>query len=391
MDDPAYKHTIETAKSLVGTLSLVLNAARALESAVASAPPPGRGELASSGGKPAAGHDKPALGEPAPGEPVFTWDEDEEARRISLLPIRHADLWALRKRLEAVTWDAQEVDNSRNKADWVRMSPEQRRFVMFQLAFFARIDIDIFDHIEESLTSIVRCLEARSYYAAQGNQEMTHAESYSLQIESVMDGEERDRVLNAVKHFPIIANIQAWVLKWFRSDRPVGEKLIAFAAVEGVLFSASFSSLQWLREQNLLPGITTANEFIVRDEWIHTQFTCCLVRKYLREKPATGVAHEIFSEVVGVLDEFVTESLPVALIGMNAELMRTYVRYQADFVLQHMGYAPYYRVDNPFKFMEKFVLNDVTKTNFFEDPGSQYQNISKESQMLLMIDSTPLN
>lgn len=325
-------------------------------------------------------------------EPAFNWADGEETR-IALFPIRHPYVWEFRKKLEALHWNAQEVDLTRDRNDWTqRMSADQRHFVKMQLAFFARVDFDVLKNLDENFSDEVDCMEARMVYAAQKDQECVHAESYSLQIEAVMDGDEREAVLNAVGTMPIIARMREWVLRWFdRQQHDVGERLVASAAVEGVLFSASFSALQWLRELNLLPGVTDFNSFIVRDEGIHTAFTCYLVRSHLRAPPSQERAHEIFAGVVALLDEFVEESLPVRMIGMNSALMKQYVRFQADCVLIDMGYAPSYRVMNPFKFMDKLALNDVAKTNFFEARPTQYQNVSKKGQSKLAVDDTPVD
>lgn len=320
----------------------------------------------------------------------FTWGNEQD--RLSLFPIKHPNIWDFRKTIEALHWTAQEVDLTRDRRDWDRMDDDQKLFVKMQLAFFARIDIDVLNNLDENFGDEVDCMEAKMVYAAQKDQECVHAESYSLQIEAVLDGAERESVLNAVTTMPIITKMREWVLKWFnKTEYTIGDRLVAFAAVEGVLFSASFSALQWLRELNLLPGITAFNSFIVRDEGIHTLFTCLLVKSYLTNKPSQDRAHEIFKSVVELLYEFVEESLPVRLIGMNSELMREYVQFQADSVLRQMGYAPLFRVVNPFKFMDKLSLNEVTKTNFFEHRPTQYQNITKASQSSLTLDDDPLD
>lgn len=317
----------------------------------------------------------------------FTWGD--ESGRLALFPIKHSDIWDFRKTIEALHWTAQEVDLTRDRRDWDRMDDNQKLFVKMQLAFFARIDIDVLNNLDENFGDEVNCMEAKMVYAAQKDQECVHAESYSLQIEAVLDGAERDEVLNAVTTIPIIKKMREWVLKWFdKSTYSVGERLVAFAAVEGVLFSASFSALQWLRELNLLPGITAFNSFIVRDEGIHTLLTCLLVKTYLTTKPSQVRVYEIFDSVIELIAEFVNESLPVRLIGMNAELMNEYVQFQADSVLRQMGYAPRFKVANPFKFMDKLSLNEVTKTNFFEHRPTQYQNVTKPGQSMFAIDTS---
>lgn len=318
----------------------------------------------------------------------FKW-ASEEASRLSLNPVVHDDVWAFRKRIEGLHWTAQEVDLGSDRLDWTRrMSEGERHFVRMQLAFFARIDIDVLENLEANFGDEVDCMEAKMVYAAQMDQECAHTESYALQIECVMTGEEREHTLNAVRTMPIIRKMREWVLRWFDRALPVGERLVAFAAVEGVLFQASFAALQWLREKNLLMGITLANTYIARDEGVHTAFTCLLVRKYLVDRPSPARVAEIFQSVVKVIDEFVDESLPVRLIGMNAELMRQYVRFQADFVVTNMGYAPIFDVKNPFLFMDKLTLNDVAKTNFFEARATQYQTATKTGAARFALDDT---
>lgn len=321
---------------------------------------------------------------------AFNWAPGE-ADRLSLRPIRHDDIWAFRKKLEGLHWTAQEVDLTRDKKDWdTRMNAEERLFVKYQLAFFARIDIDVLANLDENFGEEVDCLEARMVYAAQKDQECVHAESYSLQIEAVMSGEEREAVLNSVRTMPIIARLRAWVLRWFDRQHPVGDRLVAFGFVEGVLFQGPFAALRWLRERNLLPGITEANDFIARDEGVHTLFDCLLVRVYLLVRPCQARVEAILASLVEILDDFVEEALPVRLIGMNADLMRQYIRFQADCVLIDMGYTPLYRADNPFAFMDKLTLNEVAKTNFFEHRATQYQNITSAGAVCLALDTTPL-
>ena len=320
---------------------------------------------------------------------AFAW-ADGEAERVALFPIKHDDIMGFRKKLEALRWNAQEVDLTRDKKDWERMTEPQRQFVRLQLGFFATIDFDVLDNLAGNFFEEVDCMEARMTIAAQQDQECVHAESYGLQIQAVMDGAEREAVLNAARTMPIIARMRAWVMRWFDRSLSIGERLVAFAAVEGVLFSASFSALQWLRELNLLPGVTDFNSFIARDEGVHTLFTCLLVRKYLRVKPPQVHAEAIFGSVVELLDDFVTESLPVRLIGMNAELMKEYVRFQADCVLIEMGYTPLYRGKNPFPFMDKLTLNGVgSKTNFFEHRPNEYREPG-EGDKALGLDDTPI-
>lgn len=317
----------------------------------------------------------------------FLWLDDEE-NRTSLFPIIHDDIWQFRKTIEGLHWTAQEVDLSEDKTDWEKkMNEDQRHFIKMQLAFFAQIDILVLDNLDENFGNEVDCLEAKMVYAAQKDQECTHAESYNLQVAAVMDGEERTKILNAVKTLPVVSNMKRWVKKWFDSSKyTIGERMVAFAAIEGVLFSASFASIQWLKELNLLKGIVAYNEFIVRDEGIHTLFTCLLIKKYLKNKPSQKRVEEIFAGVISVLDTFVESSLPVSMMGMNGALMKEYVRFQADCVITDMGYNAFTGCKNPFRYMDKLTMNEVAKGNFFEVTITQYQNIVKDGASKLKID-----
>lgn len=318
---------------------------------------------------------------------VFQWAPGERDR-LALFPIRHPDIWAYRKKIEALHWTAQEVDISADKKDWeTRMGPAERGFITTHLSYFARADADVLAAIGDSLGKIADCLEAKMVYSAQEDQECVHMESYALQIQAVLSGDEAERALNAVRHMPAVCQLREWVLKWTSSAVSHGERLIAFAAIEGVTFSASFCALQWLRGQNLLPGVTDYNTFISRDEAIHTAFTCLLVRKYLTTRPPAERAYEIFREAVAAVDILVNSSLPTALHNMNAPLMRQYVRFQADCVLADLGYARYYGVPNPFPEMDNLALNETTKTSFFERGALQYQGVVSPEDSALRFES----
>jgi ribonucleoside-diphosphate reductase beta chain len=330
---------------------------------------------------------KTALSE-LPRASAFRWAPGE-ADRLGLLPIRHPDIWAFRKKIEALDWKAQEVDLTKDKSDWTtRMNGDERHYVKYQLAFSAHIDIDVLDNLDANFGEEVDCLEAKMTYAAQKNQECVHAEAYNLQIEALMDGEERDQVLNSVRTMPVIGRIRAWILAWFDRSLPIGERLVAFGVIEGVMFQSPFAALQWLRERNLLPGVTEFNTFICRDEGVHTLYDALLIRVYLIVRPSQERVEAIFASAVELVDYFVEEALPVRLIGMNVELMKQYVRFQADCVLRDMGYLPMYRVGNPFSFMDKLTLNEVAKTNFFEKRVTQYQGITKTGATRLKIDDS---
>lgn len=326
-----------------------------------------------------------------PAGPAFRWQPGERDR-VSLLPIRHSDVWAFRKTIEGLHWTPQEVDLTRDKKDWdERLTADERRFVRLQLAFFARVDIDVLENLDSNFSQEVDCLEAAMVYAAQMDQECTHAESYGLQIEAVMAGAERAETLDAVRNFPVVARMRDWALRWTDRGTDVGERLVAWAFIEGVQFQGPFCALQWLRLKNLLPGVTEYNTFIIRDEGVHTLFTCLLVRKYLARRPDYRRVREIFASGMENVDLLVSESLPVRLIGMNAELMKEHVRHQADRVLVEMGYAPMYNTPTPFAFMDALSLNEVAKVNFFEARPSQYQNVTAAGAARLALDDTPVD
>ncbi len=323
--------------------------------------------------------------------PAFTRPA-AEAGRISLHPIRHREIWDLYKKLEGLHWTAQDIDLAPDRADWRRMSDDQRHFVKMQLAFFARVDIDVLGNIVDNLSGEVDCLESKFFFAAQAAQECVHAEAYTNQIEAVMEGAEREEVLNAVRTMPIIGRMRRWALRWFdREAHPLETRLVAAALTEGLMFSSSFAALQWLRSLGLLSGITLFNDYISRDEWQHTLHLCILILKYLVARATTETVHAMVAELIALLDEFIGEALPVRLIGMNDELMRQYIRFQADCILVEMGYPQMYKVPNPFRFMESLLLNDVSKPNFYEHPNTQYSSVIQAGASRFAIDDTPID
>jgi ribonucleotide reductase beta subunit family protein with ferritin-like domain len=340
--------------------------------------------------------EKPARNGAAPEParpPAFRWAPGE-ADRLSLHPIRHPDIWQYRKKLESLHWTAQEVDMTRDRRDWdTRMSPEERHYVKHQLAFFARADIDVLANLDENFSAEVDCLEAQMVYAAQKDQECAHTEAYNLQIEAVMDGAEREAALNAVRTMPAVAQMREWVLRWFDRGLPVGERLVAFGLVEGVLFQNPFAALRWLKERNLLPGVTEYNDYIARDEGIHTLFACLLIREYLAVRPSQERVAAIAASMVALVDAHTDGALPARLIGMNADLMKQHARFQTNSVLADMGYAPLYDVGDrcPLPFMDKLTLNEVKKVNFFEARATQYQNVVRAGAARLVLDTTPVD
>lgn len=296
---------------------------------------------------------------------------DSEENRLSILPIKYPELYQFIKFINASHWLPEEIQYGSDKLSWLELDENQRRFIKHQIALFMRIDMDVLSNLA-NLSKYVPCMEATMYYTLQGAQECIHAISYAQQAEAIMTANELAEISNLVSTLPIVRKMYEFVHRYTIENIGVELFIVFMAFIEGVLFSASFASLQWLREMNKLPGITSANSFIMRDENLHTQFSTTLIAGYVLKKPLYEDIVGIMSEVINIMDEFVETSLPVKLIGMNAELMKTYVRFRADAILIDMGYVPYYGAKNPFKFMDKLLLNKFDKPNFFERTGTSY-------------------
>lgn len=301
--------------------------------------------------------------------------------RISLNPKQYPDIYAFREEMEKGRWTAGEVGLADEKEHWDTLTDDERHFVIMQLAFFSTIDIVVLDNINLNFANEINCLEVKMVLAAQADQECVHTEGYAAQIEAVIeDGEERQRILNSATTIPIIKKIREWVMKWFNLTYTFEIRLIAFAFVEGVMFSASFCALQWLRDKGKLPGITKFNKWIRRDEFIHTRFACYLISKYVENKPSVDIVFNLLQEAIDILDEFVNESIPVKLIGMSSDNMRQYVRFQSDRVLTLMKYPLKFNVVDPFPSMIKDQLNKGSKSDFFIVQPTEYQGAITNSK-----------
>ena len=310
---------------------------------------------------------------------IFAWAEGEHARVLPVpVPAAHAAMDEARERLERVHWVASEIDLQADRDSLEQLEaryPGVRRMVRSVLSFFAHFDLLVLAGFEEGLGRLADCFEARAFYAAQVAQEEVHARAYALQLTAVLDPAEIAAAEAALRGSGAIAAMATWAKRALAPEVPGGERLVALALVEGVLFCSSFASLQWLKERNALPGVVALNEFIARDETLHSAFSCLLVRRYLRAaaRPAAARAHAIAREAVAAADAFVDESLPAPLPGLTRGELRAYVRAQADFVLGEMGFGALYGSANPFAFMTKLGLNSVGKTNFFERDVTAYQ------------------
>jgi ribonucleoside-diphosphate reductase beta chain len=315
-------------------------------------------------------------------EPIL----QENKNRFVIFPIKHHDIWEWYKKMEASFWTAEEIDLSQDLNDWNnKLSDEERYFVKHILAFFAASDGIVNENLAENFVNEVQYAEAKFFYGFQIMMENIHSETYSLLIDTyVKDEAEKDELFNALEVFPAIKKKADWALKWIESDS-FAERLIAFAAVEGIFFSGAFCSIYWLKKRGLMPGLTFSNELISRDEGVHCDFAVHLHNHHLINKVPKERIREIIVDALNIEREFITESLPVSLIGMNAVLMTQYLEFVADRLLVELGCDREYNTANPFDFMDMISLQG--KTNFFEKKVAEYQksgvmNTDSEAQKI---------
>ncbi len=295
----------------------------------------------------------------------------EDPNRFVIFPIQHDDIWQFYKKAEASIWTAEEIDLSQDLKDWANLNEGEQHFIKHILAFFAASDGIVNENLAENFVSEVQYAEAKFFYGFQIMMENIHSETYSLLIDTyVKDNDEKDRLFNALDTIDCVKRKGEWALKWIESDSFV-ERLIAFAAVEGIFFSGSFCSIFWMKKRGLLPGLTFSNELISRDEGLHCDFACHLYMNHLENKLPDEKVLKIITDAVEIEQEFVCDALPVALIGMNAKLMSQYIEFVADRLLMQLGQKKYYNATNPFDFMEMISLQG--KTNFFEKRVAEYQ------------------
>ena len=295
----------------------------------------------------------------------------EDEHRLVLYPIRHHDIWNMYKKQQAAFWTAEEIDFSRDYSHWIKLTDNEQHFIKYVLAFFAASDGIVNLNLLERFTNEVKVLEAQVAYTWQAMIENIHSEVYSLMIDTyIKEPKEKKTLLNAIQHIPCITEKADWTMKWIKSSASFATRLVAFAIVEGIFFSGSFCAIYWLKERNLLPGLTLSNEFIARDEGMHCDFACLLYSK-LKNKLSENKIHQIVKEAVNIEIKFITESLPCNLIGMNSTLMIEYIKFVADRLVKQLQYKPIYKVTNPFQFMDTIGME--SKSNFFENRVSQYQ------------------
>ncbi|XP_070563791.1 ribonucleoside-diphosphate reductase subunit M2 B-like isoform X2 [Ptychodera flava] len=292
--------------------------------------------------------------------------------RFVVFPIKYQDMWTFYKKAQASFWMVEEVDLGKDAKDWKSLKPQERKFISQVLAFFAASDGIVIENLVQRFTQEIQVAEARCFYGFQIAMENVHSEMYSLLIDTyILDLEEKQKLFSAIDTLPCVKRKADWAIQWIEShDTTFGERLVAFAAVEGVFFSGAFAAVFWFRKRGLLPGLTFSNELISRDEGLHCDFAC-LLYNHLVNKPSPERVTQIIKEAVNIEQEFWTDALPVALIGMNAVLMKKYIEFVADRLLQELGCEKVYKVENPFDFMENISLQG--KTNFFEKRVGEYQ------------------
>lgn len=294
-----------------------------------------------------------------------------DSSRFVLFPIQHDDIWEFYKKAEASFWTAEEIDLSQDLKDWKNMTDDERHFISHVLAFFAASDGIVNENLAEHFVAEVQYTEAKFFYGFQIAMENIHSETYSLLIDTyIKEAKQRDLLFNAIEHLDCVKKKADWALRWIDKGN-FQERLIAFAAVEGIFFSGSFCSIFWLKKRGLMPGLTFSNELISRDEGLHCDFACHLYTKHVVNQLPKQTVSEIIQDAVAIEKEFVTDALPVRLIGMNADLMCQYIEFVADRLLMELGCEKVWNSTNPFDFMDMISLQG--KTNFFEKRVGDYQ------------------
>lgn len=300
-------------------------------------------------------------------EPLLTPNRN----RFVLFPIQHQALWEMYKKAEASFWTTEEIDLSADLADWeTRLTEDEKHFLKHVLAFFAASDGIVNENLAVNFMREVQYPEARCFYGFQIMMENIHSETYSLLLDTyIRDTNEKNRLFRAIETLPCVSRKAEWALRWIEQGS-FAERLVAFAAVEGIFFSGSFCAIFWLKKRGLMPGLSFSNELISRDEGMHTDFACLLYSQLQQPLPVEQL-RALIAAAVAIEQEFVSDALPVRLIGMNAELMKQYIEFVADRLLVSLGAEKLYQASNPFDFMELISLQG--KTNFFEKRVSDYQ------------------
>lgn len=305
-------------------------------------------------------------------EPLLTPNDS----RYVMFPIVDNDIWKMYKKSVDSFWVPQECDLSKDLNDWEKLTNDEKHFVSMVLAFFAASDGIVLENLAVRFMNDVQLSEARAFYGFQIAIENIHSEMYSLLIDTyIKDANERDKLFNAIENFPCVEKKANWARKWINDEESsFATRLVAFAVVEGIFFSSSFACIYWIKKRGLLPGLTFSNELISRDEALHTEFAVLLYNK-LENRLSQEEIHTLISGAVEIEKEFITESIPCRMIGMNAKLMKQYIEFVADRLCLQLGYDKIYKSSNPFDFME--LISVETKVNFFERTNSEYALANK--------------
>ncbi len=312
----------------------------------------------------------------------------DNPNRFVLFPIEHDDIWAFYKKSEASFWTAEEIDLHQDLSDWAnKLNDNETHFIKHVLAFFAASDGIVNENLAENMVNEVQYTEAKFFYGFQIMMENIHSETYSLLIDTyIKDAKEKDYLLHAIEHMDCVKKKAEWAFKWIEKGTFV-ERLIAFAVVEGIFFSGSFCSIFWLKKRGLMPGLSFSNELISRDEGMHCDFACLLYNQHIERKLPKESVRSILRDAVEIEKEFVSDAIPVNLIGMNAELMCQYIEFVADRLSVALGNEGMYNVENPFPWMELISLQG--KTNFFEKRVGEYQKagvMADKSKQIFSLD-----
>lgn len=304
----------------------------------------------------------------------------KNSNRFVLFPIEHNDIYQLYKKAESSFWTVNEIDLSKDLNDWEKLSNDEKNFIKNIIGFFAGSDGIIMENLAVRFMNDIQIPEARAFYSYQIFNESIHSETYSLLIDTyIKDTDEKNRIFKSIENIPSVLKKATWAYKWIE-DKEVSfaTRLVAFSIVEGIFFSGSFCAIYWLKKRGLMPGLTFSNELISKDEGMHTEFACLLYSK-IKNKLSEIIIYEIFKEAVEIEKEFIIDSIPCAMIGMNADLMKKYIEFVSDRLLLQLGYNKLYNTENPFDFMELISLRP--KSNFFELKVGEYakSNISVDN------------
>ena len=290
---------------------------------------------------------------------------------FTLFPINYPDIWEHYKKHLSTFWVAEEVPLDKDKTQWDTLSKDEQHFIKHILAFFAGSDGIVLENLVERFMSEIEIPEARCFYGFQIAIENIHSEMYSLLIDTLIsDTQEKNKLFNAIQTIPCVGKKAKWALKWLQDDEANFQtRLLAFSAVEGIFFSGSFCAIYWLKNRNIMPGLTMSNEFISRDEGLHTDFAI-LLYSHIVNRLSEETVHQLFREAVEIEEEFINEAIPCQMIGMDSKKMSQYIHYVADRLLVQLNYSKLYNDSNPFSFMEH--ISTEEKTNFFEHRVTRY-------------------